>query len=114
MDHRAKFTVAPFELQPGNEWREPRAVTHVVRLKRTNVKEPRVTNADTGRATANLLGESMTVFRDSAFADDSIYERHSKLSFDVITGLMRDARVLNLEYDDHHLPALPQIFRGLQ
>lgn len=113
MDHRAKFTVSPFDLQPSDAWKEPRKVTHVVELNRTTVTSPRFVKIDPSFATAALLGESMTVFRDAAFASSDIYERHSRLSFDVITGLMRNARVLRLDFADHHLDALPQLFDDL-
>lgn len=113
MDHRAKFSVAPFGLQPNDAWKEPRRVTHVIDLVRKKVSTPRLMDSDSARATADLLNESMTVFRDKAFSADMMFEKHSRLGFDVITGLMRDARVMQLQFDDDHLNLLPQLLLDL-
>lgn len=113
IDHRAKFSVAPFDLQPNDAWKQPRRVTHVIDLVRTKVSHPCLTDSDSARATASLLSESMTVFRNRAFSGDVTFERHSKLSFDVVTGLMRDARVMQLQFDDHQLSLVPQLLQDL-
>jgi hypothetical protein len=78
------------------------------------VSEPRFLTDNAPQATAALIGEAMTVFRSSAFAGNEAFERHSRLSFDVITSLVRDSRVLTLEFGDQHLDMLPQMFDSLQ
>ena len=114
MDHRGKFTVAPFDLQPSESWGEPRAITHFVELSRKPVDAPRFVEIDPAPAAAALIGEAMTVFRHAAFAGNEIFDRHAQLSFDVVTALMRDARSLRLEFDDHQLDALPKLFDELE
>ncbi|HUQ47160.1 MAG TPA: hypothetical protein VM053_02825 [Gemmatimonadaceae bacterium] len=114
IDHRGKYSISLQTLQPNNLWREPRRVTHFVHLSRKSVTEPRFLDDNAPHATAALLGEAMTVFRSGAFAGNEMFERHSRLSFDVITSLIRDSRVLTLEFDNHHLENLPKLFDTLQ
>lgn len=114
IDHRGKFSISLANLQPSGLWREPRRVTHFVQLMRRKVDKPRFIEADSARATASLLGEAMTVFRSQAFAGDEMFERHSRLSFDVVTSLMRDTRVMRLEFDNHHLDILPRLLEQLR
>ncbi len=113
IDHRGKYSISLESLQPNDLWREPRMVTHFVHLSRKAVATPRFVEDNAPHATAALLGEAMTVFRSSAFAGEEMFDRHSRLSFDVITSLVRDSRVLILEFDDHHLEMLPQLFDSL-
>ncbi|MEO7368442.1 MAG: hypothetical protein ABIZ36_10820 [Gemmatimonadaceae bacterium] len=112
-DHRGKFSISLARLQPNELWREPRLVTHFVHLVRRKVDRPRFIEADRSRATASLIGEAMTVFRGKAFAHEAMFEQHSRFSFDVVTSLVRDARVMALEFDDHHLDVLPKFLEQL-
>jgi hypothetical protein len=114
IDHRGKYSISLENLQPNELWREPRRVTHFIHLARNRVSEPRFLTDNAPQATAALIGEAMTVFRSSAFAGNEAFERHSRLSFDVITSLVRDSRVLTLEFGDQHLDMLPQMFDSLQ
>ena len=114
IDHRGKYSISLQTLQPNELWREPRRVTHFVHLSRKVVDRPRFVDDNAPQATAALLGEAMTVFRSSAFAGSDMFDKHARLSFDVITSLVRDSRVLTLEFNDHHLEMLPQLFDSLQ
>jgi hypothetical protein len=113
IDHRGKFSISLARIQPNELWREPRRVTHFVQLLRRKVDEPRFIEADRGHVTASLIGEVMTVFRDDIFLQDAMFARHSRFSFDVVTSLMRDAKVMALEFDNHHLDTLPQFLEKL-
>jgi hypothetical protein len=114
IDHRGKYSISLQDLQPNDLWKEPRRVTHFIHLSRKPVSRPRFIADSAPHSTAALLGEAMTVFRSRAFAGQEMFERHSRLSFDVITSLVRDARVLTLEFDNHHLGELPKLFDTLQ
>lgn len=114
IDHRGKFSISLDKLQPNDLWRTPRRVTHYVHLERRKIAKPRFIEADPARATASLIGEAMTVFRSPAFDGNEMFERHSRLSFDVVTSLVRDSKVMTLEFDNHHLDELPQLLEQLR
>lgn len=114
IDHRGKFSIGLGDLQPNELWRTPRRVTHIIQLMRRKVVQPSLIEVEPSLAAAALIGEAMTVFRDPAFAGEAMFERHSRFTFDLVTSLMRDARVMALEFDNHHLDALPQLLEQLQ
>jgi hypothetical protein len=109
-DHRGKYKLRTNRIQPDNSWRTPRKVTHIVQLSRRECDVPRFQQMSRAEAASDMIGEAMTVFRPNAFAGDEIFARHSRFSFDVITSLLHDARILRLEYADGHLPQLPALF----
>ncbi len=112
-DHRGKYKLLTNRIQPDDEWRRPQKVSHIVHLARKECAIPRFAGMGRAEATADMVGEAMTVFRPSRFADNEMFTRHSTFSFDVITSLLHDARILRLEYADRHLSSLPFLFDGI-
>lgn len=108
-DVRGKLAVARSGLQSGEAWRQPRPVTHLVELHRSEVEAPRLTPRDRTAATAALLRDEMVVFRHLA---SGRFARYSTLVFDLLTTLMRGARTLRLDFADDQLDALPALLDG--
>jgi hypothetical protein len=109
-DHRGKYKLLTNRIQPDDEWRQPQKVTHIVQLSRRDCAAPRFVEMHRAEAAADMMGEMMTVFRPAAFAGNELYARHSRFSFDVISSVLHDARILRLEYADRHLESLPSLF----
>ena len=112
-DHRGKYRIRADSLQPDESWRLPHRVTHIVLLDRGSYTRPDLVRLNRSDVTASLMGEAMTVFRSSVFSSEEIFREHSKFTFDVITGLMRDADTFRLEFADEHLDSIPALLATL-
>lgn len=113
-DHREKFAVARAGLQKSDAWRQPLHVDTIVKIRRGTVSEPRVTAYDKRLLMQELLTESMTVFRPSAFRDRrAAFTAYSDFIFDIIARVVRDARAYELEFANHHLRDVPGLIERL-
>jgi hypothetical protein len=112
-DHRGKYRIPTRAIQRDDSWRKPHRVTHLVQLDRRPCREPRISMIDKHDAAAGMVSEGMTVFRSPIFLGQEIFRAHSAFSFDVITGLMREAAAYRLEFADSHLDMIPRILAGL-
>jgi hypothetical protein len=61
-----------------------------------------------------LLTESMTVFRPTAFRDRrASFTAYSDFIFEIVAGVVRDAQAFQLEFANHHLPEVPALIEKL-
>jgi len=113
-DHREKFAVARAGLQKSDAWRRPLHIDTIVKIRRGPVSAPRVAAYDKHLLMQELLTESMTVFRPSAFQDRrATFTAYSDFIFDIVATVVRNARAYEVEFANHHLPAIPGLIERL-
>jgi hypothetical protein len=86
----------------------------IVKIRRGPVSAPRVMAYDKHLLMQELLTESMTVFRPSAFQDRrATFTAYSDFIFDIVATVVRNARAYEVEFANHHLPAIPGLIERL-
>ena len=114
-DSRGKYAVSLRPLQqPG--WSEPLTITHYVRLQRGRVATPRLRRLDKSELFRQLVDSSMVVFRPAPFHEPhhrQLFKAYSQGILDLISHLVRDADVYDLEFADHHLPDIPALLESV-
>ena len=111
-DSRDKYAVSLRSLQQRGSL-EPLTITHYVRLQRGPVARARLRRLDKRELFRHLVDSSMVVFRPAAFHHPGLpFKAYSQGTLDLISNLVRDAEVYDLEFADHHLPDIPGLLES--
>ncbi len=112
-DSRGKYAVSLRPLQQ-RTLSQPLTITHYVRLQRGRVATPRLRRLDKSELFRHLIDSSMVVFRPAPFREPGQpFKAYSKGILDLISHLVRDADVYDLEFADHHLPDIPALLESV-
>jgi hypothetical protein len=112
-DRRGKYAVSLRPLQQRSS-SQPLTITHYVRLQRGPVATPRLRPLDKNELFRHLIDSSMVVFRPAPFHEPGqSFKAYSQGILDLISHLVRDADVYDLEFADHHLPNIPALLESV-
>lgn len=114
LDVREKYALRRRGLQRGEAWKSAHTITDFVELRRGDHAFPRLAAGDRAAVFRALFNDTMVVFRRVDPASSRLSARaYSAFIFQLVTDVLRGARVHRLEYANHHLAQIPQILETI-
>ncbi|BCM93396.1 hypothetical protein IAD21_05287 [Abditibacteriota bacterium] len=113
LDSRDKYALRRQMLQQSDAWRSPHTITDFVELRRGDFETPRLVPGDRGSAFRFMFNDTMIIFRHPALQEGPLSaRRYSEFIFKLVTSVLQNARIHQLEYANHHLKQLPELLEG--
>jgi hypothetical protein len=111
-DHRDKYAIDRRAFAGSEEWRRPAPVRTYVELHRNATPRPVVTPLPRPQVLADVVRESMIVFRHATFRQP-IFAQHTRWTLDCLSAMVAGAHAFRLTYRDDHLHELPAMIADL-
>jgi hypothetical protein len=113
LDHRDKYAVGCGAFRHGPERRHPVSIDRYIELCRRPTAAPRLVPLDPASVLRDLVRERMVVFRKPPLRAEPRFRRYSDDMLALLSALVGSVRAYRLEFDDHHLAAIPGLLETI-